>query len=414
MIPARSSLLLLLALPVALAAQPCAQPDLKAPTQQVKAVQSQLLAFKLESDMDEDVPSELQDQIGALKDAFAALANAAVECSPASVDPKSLETTLAKLLDANQPEVQEVYDPKKPPRLDLIYGADLRVKVTRPQSEPQLLLVEFNFGICCGFDSVLLAYEQSGGAWDQVLRWQSPAYDNIGDAFGDFFDYEVLPKAGSKNWLIAVAHGHPWCTSNMSAFDVDLLQPPANQAPQQTLSHRKLDYRRDTDPVMKAEPGGFELRMTGDSIDINTIMRPVIYRFHLEGSQLVRVQPIANNGRDFVDEWLESQWDDASRWSAAAGLAELKQVHEKIAALHDAIPPADSPLFTFGPVRGCSDAKAHYQVELDEDWVDDKGNSRPGSPTFFQIEEGQNSFTMLSAAANADPHCAGPDIMAKH
>ncbi|MGO8756895.1 MAG: hypothetical protein ACLQG3_02110 [Terracidiphilus sp.] len=410
---ARCTLLLLLAFPAALAAQPCAQPDLKAAVQQVKAVQSRLLAFKLEDEMDEDVPAPLQNQIGDFKDALAALADAAVACAPANADPKSLETTLAKLLDANQPEVEEVYDPNKPPRLDQVYGSGLKVKVSRPANQPQILLVELNFGIGCGFDSILLAYEQSGGAWKQVLRWESPAYDSVDAAFGDFFDYQVLPRAGAKDGLIAVAHGHPWCTSNLSAFDIDLLEPSADATPQQALFHKDLDYRRDTDSVMKPEPGGFELRMTGSSIDPNIVMRPVIYRFQLEGSQLVRVQPIADNGRDFVDEWLESQWDDASRWSAASGLQQLEQVHGKIMALQD--PNAkESPLLAFGPVRGCTDAKAHYQVELDEEWVDDKGNSRPDSPTYFQIEEGNNSFTMLSATASADPRCTGPDIMAKH
>ena len=84
-----------------------------------------------------------------------------------------------------------------------------------------------------------------------------------------------------------------------------------------------------------------------------------------------------------MDEWLESPWDDAARWSAVAGSAELKQVHEKIAALRD--PDAkDWPLLNFGPVRGCTDAKAHYQVELDREWVDDKGNSRSDGSTYFQ------------------------------
>jgi hypothetical protein len=138
----------------------------------------------------------------------------------------------------------------------------------------------------------------------------------------------------------------------------------------------------------------------------------VIYRFELEGNQLIRVQSIANNGRDFVDEWLESPWEDAARWSAAAGLAELQKIHEKIAALRNS-DAQNLPLFTFGPVRGCTNAKAHYQVELDEEWVDDKGNTRPDSPTFFQIEEGKNSFTMLSAAPQADPRCTGADIMPK-
>ena len=411
MIRARFCLPLLLALPAALAAQPCTKPGWNPLAPPVMVAQAQLLNVKLQDAMDETVPVPLQAQILTLKDALATYTQGQLECVPANADAASVEATLAGPLSANQPAAQQTSDPNQPPQLDHIYGSNLRVKVTRPANEPQLLLVEFNFGIACGFDSMLLAYEQSGGAWQQILRWQSPAYDTVSGAFGDFFDYQVLPQAGSKGWLIAVAHGMPWCTSNMSAFDVDLLQPSADQAAQQTLFDRKLDYRRDTDPVMKTEPGGFELRMTGESIDGNIVMRPVIYSFELQGSQLIRVQPIAMNGRDFVDEWLESPWDDASRWSAAAGSAELKQAHEKIAALRNT---EDSPLLTFGPVRGCTDAKADYQVELDEEWVDGKGNSRPGSPTYFQIEEGTNSFTMLSSTANADPHCTGPDIMAKH
>jgi len=163
---------------------------------------------------------------------------------------------------------------------------------------------------------------------------------------------------------------------------------------------------------MKAEPGGFEFHMTTETFDSNIIIRPVIYRFQLEGRQLIRVQPIAMNGRDFVDEWLESPWDDASRWSAAASSAPLQRVHEKIAALLHSV-TGDCALLTFGPVRGCTDAKAHYQVELDARWDNEKRNSCPGVPAFFQIAEGKNSFTMLSAAANADPHCTGPDIMPK-
>jgi hypothetical protein len=412
MIRARFCLPLLLTLPAGLAAQPCTKPGWNPLAPPVIVAQAQLLNVKLQGAMDEAVPAPLQVQILALKDALATYTLGQLECVPANADTTSVETTLAGPLSANQPKVQQTSDPNKPPQLDQIYGSNLRVKVTRPANEPQLLLVEFNFGIACGFDSMLLGYEESGGAWQQVLRWQSPAYDTVIGAFGDFFDYQVLPQAGSKGWLVAVAHGMPWCTSNMSAFDVDLLEPSIGGQAQQTLFDRKLDYRRDTDPVMNAEPGGFELRMTGSSIDINTILRPVIYRFQLEGNQLIRVQPIAMNGRDFVDEWLESPWDDASRWSAAAGLAPLKQVHEKIASLRGS-DAKDSPLFTFGPVRGCTDAKARYQVELDEEWVDVKGNSRPDRPTYFQIEDGKNSFTMLSAAANTDPHCTGADIMPK-
>jgi hypothetical protein len=363
--------------------------------------------------MDESVPAPLQAQIGACKDAFAALADASVECAAMNADPKALETMLAKLLDANQPVVQEVYDPNKPPQLDHIYGGSLTVKVLRPANQPQVLLFEFNFGIDCGFDSMLLAYEKRDGAWKQVLRWQSPAYDRVDAAFGDFFEYVVLPGEDSNHWKVAVVHGCPWCTSRWSGFELDLIQPTAGETPQKVLQHIEQGYVRfEIEPALKLVPRGFQLRLETGMIDMDLMTRVGIYRYRINGTQLERVQPIANNGRDFVDEWLESPWAEAARWSASAGLTQLEQILKRIASLKD--PNGKNwPLFTFGPVRGCTGAKAHYQVELDEEWVDDKGNSRPGNPTYFQIEEEKNSFTMLTATLNANPHCTGPDIMAK-
>jgi len=366
--------------------------------------------------MDEDVPASLQSEIETFKDAFASLADAELACATAKVEPEALEAEIAKLLDANRPVVQEVYDPNKPPQLDHIYGGQLKVKVSRPPRALQVLLVEFNFGIDCGFDSLLLGYEYHDGVWTRVLRWESPAYNRIDSSFGDFFNYVLLPGKAPQEWSIAVAHGHPWCTSNLSAFDIDLLKPVRDHAGQHVLAHKEFYYRRDTDPVMRAEPDGFELKMTGESIDPDIVMRPVIYRYRVTDGTLERVQPIANNGRDFVDEWLESPLNDSARWSSTTNLLKLERVHEGIRKLTDSRDPnaKEFPLLNFGPVRGCSDSRAHFQVELDEEWVDSKGGSRAGEPTYFQIDEGKNSFTMVSAGLNADARCTGSDIMAKN
>ena len=70
------------------------------------------------------------------------------------------------------------------------------------------------------------------------------------------------------------------------------------------------------------------------------------------------------------------------------------------------------PNFTFGPIRTCSDSKAQFQVELDQEWYENQ-KTRPDRPTYFQIKEGDNSFTMLSASAQPDSHCTGPYIMVK-
>lgn len=159
---------------------------------------------------------------------------------------------------------------------------------------------------------------------------------------------------------------------------------------------------------MKAVPGGLQIRTTGSSMDPGIVMRPVIYRFAVNHGQMMRVQPIANNGRDFVDEWLLSPWDEASRWGAADHLDQLKSEHSLFSKQWG---KPDGPLQSFGPVRGCTDSQAHFQVELDAEWLDQNGKTLRDEETYFQITEGKNSFTVLSATKTPDARCTGGDIM---
>jgi hypothetical protein len=403
-------LLIFLLAPFAHADQPCPQPDLHTAAQQVKAVRAQLLAFKVQSEQDEAVPESLQAQIRKFKDSLGSLADAELRCVPPNADPKIIEARLAKLLGANKPVKEEVYDPKKPPQLDHIYGDGITVKVTTPTKSPHLFVVEFRFDIACSFDSVLLVYEPREGHWQQSLRWQSGNYDDVSGAFGDFFQYQVLQQKNSAGWLLVAGHGNPWCSSNMSGFGVDVLQPVQSARPR-ALFHKDITYSRATDPVMKQTTDGFELRMEVYTPDTTLITRPGIYRYRVTATEFERVQPIALNGRDFVDEWLQSPWSDSKNWSATTGLPQLEAVHPKFEFLEDP-KTKDWPSFTYGPVRTCSDSKAHFQVELDEEWFENQ-KTRPDKPTYFQIQTGINSFTMLSASAQPDPHCTGPDIMPK-
>jgi hypothetical protein len=410
----KACLLILFLAPIAYADEPCVQPDLHAAAMHVKTIQTRLLAFKLQSEQDESVPVPLQAEIRAFKDSLSLFADAKLQCAPAIADPKLIESGLANLLEANKPEKNEVYDPKKPPQLDHIYGDWITVKVTAPANPPNILLVEFGFGIACGSDSVLLIFERQHGRWGQRMRWQSGGYDEVSGAFGDFLQYQIVQQRNSATWLLAVAHGEPWCTSRWSGFHLDVLQPPAGSSPQQSLFQLTTGYIRfEIDPTMKLTSDGFQLRLETDSLDNDLMTRPGIFRYRISGKQVTRVQPIALNGRDFVDEWLKSPWSEAGKWSAQARLSNLETTHKKIATLED--PSAnETPNFTYGPVRSCSDSKLQFQVELDEGWwVEQQKDWRPGKPTFFQIQEGKNSFTMLSASGQPDQHCTGPDIMPK-
>lgn len=52
------------------------------------------------------------------------------------------------------------------------------------------------------------------------------------------------------------------------------------------------------------------------------------------------------------------------------------------------------------PSKTTSPERLHSEVDVD-----------PGSPLYFQILQGPNSFIMMSAATAPDKSCSGPDLM---
>jgi hypothetical protein len=81
---------------------------------------------------------------------------------------------------------------------------------------------------------------------------------------------------------------------------------------------------------------------------------------------------------------------------------ETKTVEGDLARLLDANEAASTEQTS---ARGKPDTKAkHFQVQM---------NSDPGSPMYFQIKQGENSFMMLATSLDPDSQCKGPDLMSK-
>jgi hypothetical protein len=388
------------------AADDCAQAQFEQASLHVKQVQMQLLADKVE-EMDENVPSLTQRQIRAMKDALSTAVDLYVGCQQGGdVDVKALEARLAELMGTNKPELATPADrPDVGEQVQQIYGADLKLAAKRPDATKRLIGVEVSFGVMCGEDTMLLLYEWRDDKWRKVLRWQSGDYDQVSGAFGDFFEYVVMPRSASEEWAVAVAHGMPWCTSGWSAFDLDVIETGHGTGPQKLIFHKNAGYYRATDnpPALKAVSDNFDLRLQDMSVDFDHLFLVTeIYRYRLAGGDVRRVQPVAMNGRDFVDVWLSTDWDDAVDWSATGNIDNLKDEHALIDRLRKPEKVGSAATISFGAVRGCSDDPKRFQVELDLD---------PGAPVYFAIREGENSFTMLSASNRPDPHCNSANLV---
>ena len=376
-------------------AETCSQDAILRSANEVKASRQRLIATKLDDSMGMQLPASLQKENSKLKDALSATVSAYLQCAKAdAVDLTTMQSELVRMTEVPEPPPITRFDEEQ---VDGFYGTELKIIPSHPANAPHLIAVTISFGIECGFDSILLVYEFHDGIWQQSLRWQSKDYPAINGAYGDFFEYFVLPQQSGK-WLVAVAHGTPWCTSRFSGFAVDLIQPIRDKTSQKTLQHQEYGYSRDEGVVPKIRPDGFELRMHVNSLDLDLLTRRGVYRFRLIDNRLERIQPIAINGRDFVDEWLQVPWANAKQWSDPANLDNLA----KESAFFNYKKNPSRPMASYGPVRSCSDDLKHFQVELDLD---------PGPTHYFQIQQGDNSFTMLSASTQPDARCKGLNLM---
>ncbi len=298
----------------------------------------------------------------------------------------SLQSRLASFLHADRSKRDETHSTE-----DGIYGANLAVHIQPAAGLPNSFFVVLTFDIECGDDNLLFLYTRDSVQWVQRLHWYSDKYTNPSDAFGGGFAYAVVPGPDDKP-LLAVIHGHPWCTSVHSGFGLDLMRPAAQEKSQEALDHVDHSFVIDDEFKFLSTRTGIRLRTSLESEDVSLIYHLGILSWRTTSGKLV-LEPVALNARDFVDEWLEEPWSTVQSWSDPAAIERLKPRHTTAGVI-------------FGPVRACRNGGDRFQVELDLD----RSDSDP-PPVFAQVRQNPNSFTMLSFTDKPDPACTGPDLM---
>lgn len=397
---------------VTLAAQNCSETRIRTTAADLLATQAKLAKLPADNANYDDFMSKDKYQLMPIfKKQIIDVADAFMACEP--VNPEALSTAgdkLAKLLNANQPNNENLTNEQI--ENTQWVGQNLTVKSSVLQTKPAVIALQIGYDIICGDDNALLLYRVEQGHWERVILWQSHDYELINGAFGDIFLYQFLPDHNHQDWLVAVVHGHPWCTSNMSVFDVDLIKPESASSPQQTVFHTEYGYWRDEETKMNSTPDGFEVHFVGHSIDMAYIRRPEILHLKRVGNTLERLQPIALDQESFVDHWLQIDWNIASRWATKAHIDELHRIHELVFHRYDK--SQENISYDFGPVLGCSDDPRHFQVLLDRSkFIGKDPYPRLLSHMYFQLRSDAGIYTMFSVSHNPDAHCSGPDLTPK-
>ena len=270
------------------------------------------------------------------------------------------------------------------------------------------------FDIACGSDNLLLVYRAHGGRWRRILLWDSGRYDQISGAFGDAFDTRILKPARNGHPLLLVLHGTPWCTSVMSGFGMDVFELGASR--DRPFWHGSHDYRRDDDPslTVRTTADGFEVRAPLQSfLREGKVSRMGTMRYAVRGGGVHRVEPIAQNAIESVEEWLGMPCDEAREFADEQPGSLTWKMYDMLTwrGVKDAA--IDRHWSTdYGAIRACKGSPKHFQAEV--------GTSRGygakeehGTTYYVQMSQVVNGYRMHAVTSQPDASCTGADLMEK-
>jgi hypothetical protein len=273
------------------------------------------------------------------------------------------------------------------------YGGIDSIDVVAPAGHRNLLAVVVTLGIPCGSDSVLFLFRHDD-RWRLVYERREDGYDSISGALGSF-QWLVSPPDEQGRFLVLTSSITPWCTSvwHQMHYQVDRVEPGrADAVPIDSGEYTSHEW----DVELQIAPDRYAIRFSGSCFDPSYLVRSYELHYVLDGDQPVRVDPIADSPRDFVEEWLGLSDSDAQLRSTIDSET-FTELRSEVSSLGGQEEGFDE----FGPVTRCSDGAwqvriDHYAQAEDDEFV----------PWYFIVTGSNDSFRLSAIGHEPMASCA--------
>ncbi|MGA9583400.1 MAG: hypothetical protein WBR13_15680 [Allosphingosinicella sp.] len=355
---------------------------------EMRMARAVLLAVRPEAD-GTSVPPRAGRRIEALKDRMRDFVGTMMACAPASVEPAALAAAMELRGGVSEGTTGDAVPPS-----DDRHGSLVAFGVSRVEGHPEMLAVVATLAIRCGSDSMLILYRRTPSGWRETMVRRAEPYSEVKGGWGDL-RFAVSPPDSKGGWFAATVSTTPWCTSAWQGMPYELARPgPSPDQPSVFFRGRNTIYLgNESDLLLKAEKDAFEIRHDGASLDPDILVRRHVRRYSVSGEIVRRVQPVAENVRDFADEWVTAPWREAKDWSGS---------DPALAAAHSGLQAARyKTLGGFASIRAC--AGGAIQIEI-------SGQDRPG--WFFLVRGGAaGPWTMERVERRPVSNCSGQDAL---
>lgn len=182
------------------------------------------------------------------------------------------------------------------------------------------VVITSGVGIECGYDESAYVYSWTGEKWVRVWRNEQNIYTK--DKYKPQTLHSVLisPYNRANDYLVLTLGSESWCSSNWHDvyYRVFRLGPDQQAEP-------LVDGSEWTGVGMRYPPilGSISaddvlIEYLGCSIDSGMLLRERVFHYQIRHGEANRTDPFALGPRDFVDEWLKTDWRESSNWSEDA------------------------------------------------------------------------------------------------
>jgi hypothetical protein len=287
------------------------------------------------------------------------------------------------------------------------FGYLYDVTVRRPARQPDLMAVVTNLTIPCGSDASLNLYRRMGATWELLLVAESNGYEDVAGAQGSF-QFAVSPPDDDGNWFVVTADVNPWCSSNWQQLRYKVLRPgeDANHSVVLLDEHTIVYLGTDQPYRLTVNPQGFEIHnVASQGLDASILTREHVHKYEVSGNRVTRIPPLALAPEDFLDEWVDMKWENASTWAANADAAKLQYWHGRLS--RDGREKIDTE---FDFVQPCNSAAnvSKWQIGL---LLEGAGEHDPPGDLpdelFFVISKREGTFYVESVGKDRPPGCPG-------
>jgi len=185
------------------------------------------------------------------------------------------------------------------------------VEISAPENDSGWLVVTTSVGIVCECDQSIYLYEWRDHKWKRQVQSEQNGYGR--GHYGPLWarGHLSLPDAKQRRLFLTIGASSA-CASVWQEGYFQLFQ--LGSAPRQIFQHRQSMLNIGYEINERVEPDDVLIEFGSSGLEPGFV-RPYILHFKVDGSQAKRVEPIALQPADFVDEWLTQPWLEISEWS---------------------------------------------------------------------------------------------------